>query len=559
MMPALRSTLLALAPTLALLAADAPGLAVWDAGQGTVGAEPGVRGAGVRPGASLVVGADGPARVVLPGTANGFLTLAAGSTVTLSERRVAGGGATAAELLVTIAAGAVAVGGDPAPRFVAVRLRGGASETVAAPGVGVAVEADPALGDTVAAIDGPVSTGPLPGAANGWQAVAERVVLEPRTLVVVDPRRGVGEPVPAPRRPQLAGAAASRAALRAVVAGTASATGAAAPVVTGWTLDQAARDLGLADPVWWSAPPAVPAQPGAAEPPPARSWSAMVQLSSFLDSNPGGVAADLGGGETDLGLSLYGDARWRCWSAGSYGLHLQAVGGLVRYQGERSVDGAGVAHDSRDEDQEQVGANAALVDQGRGLDWSLGVGGSLSSDGSQDLRIARLTGDVGGKMDKDVYAVLNLAWARGWVDPAAAGEDDYATRVVTARPALITAVPGAWPWTLEFSLLYTNSRSTAAGDDFYALRPGVSGSGRVGRIDLGLGLRGELIAYRAPRAATETDLARETVVNATATADWAATDWCSFGLFGNCLWFDSNQPLAAYSQTQVGVRTTLHW
>jgi hypothetical protein len=240
-------------------------------------------------------------------------------------------------------------------------------------------------------------------------------------------------------------------------------------------------------------------------------------------------------------------------------VHLQAVGGLVRYQGGRSVDAAGVEHDGRDEDQEQIGVNAALVGQGLGLDWSLGLGGSVSSDESQDLRAARLTGDLGGQVDEGIYAVLNLAWTRGGIDPVAAGEDDYTTRVLTARPAVVMALPTPWPSTVEFSVLCTDSRSAVADDDFHAFRPGVSGSSRVSGLDLGLAVRGEFITYRSPRAVTETDLARETVLQAAATADVPATDWWSLGLFANILWFDSNQPFADYTQTQVGARTTLHW
>ena len=72
-------------------------------------------------------------------------------------------------------------------------------------------------------------------------------------------------------------------------------------------------------------------------------------------------------------------------------------------------------------------------------------------------------------------------------------------------------------------------------------------------------LPAEFIRYRALRATSETTLARETVGQGIATADWWFVDWWSVGLFGNYLRFGSNQELSAYTQTQVGARTTLHW
>ena len=541
-----RSLLLILLPTLALTAAEAaPGLAVWDAGAGTVGTEQGARGVDVRPGMTLAVGPDGPARVILAGTGNGYLTLAAGSTVTLAERRIESNGTTAAELLITISAGAVAVGGEIAPRFVAVRLRSIASETVAAPGVGVVVEADRASGDTVVALDGPVVTGPL--SANGWQAVAERVTLVPQSVVVVDLQRGVGEPTPAPGRPQLSGPSATRPGLRTQATKP-------PPSVDAWNLDVAARDLGPADPAWWTSPPVIPA---ATED---KTWSVLVQVSGFHDSNPNGVATDLGGGTADGAGSLFGDARWTCASAGDCSLRLQAIGGLLRYRGVQSTDDAGVQHDSRDKDQRQFGVNAALIQRGQVLDWSMGVGGEAYADGEQDRRAVSLNGDVGWQVDEDAYAVLNLGWNHSQIDPSASGTVDYNTQGVTARPALTVGLPGTdWYSSVEVSLLYTDSSSAFAEDDFYALRPGVACINRLGHLDLGLSARCEFISYRALRARTETTLARETVVQATVTADWWTTTWSSVGLFGNHLWFDSNQALADYTQSQVGVRSTLHW
>jgi hypothetical protein len=551
----MRPFLLLLIPTLALIAADAaPGLAVWDAGSGTIGTEPGARGLAVRPGTTLMVSPDSPARIVLPGTANGYLTLAAGSTVTLVERRVSGSGTTAAELLITITTGAVAVGGDIAPRFSAVRLRGLASESVAAPGVALAVEANQGAGDTVVALDGPVGTGPLPGKANGWQAVAERVTLAPRTMVTIDPQRGVGEPVPAPRRPQLTGPVASRPGLRNQVAESVQA-------VDAWTLDAAARDLGLPDPAWWTAPPALghPSN-AAAAPAAARSWSALVQLSGFSDSNPNGVATDLGAGVADTALSLYGDARWTCWSEQDYAVRLQAVGGLVHYRGVMVTDEGGVEHDSRDKNQQLLGLNAALIRSGETLDWSLGFGGGASAEDGQDRRALRLNGDLGGRLDEDVYAVLNLGWAHSRIHPTQSEEADYTTRLATARPALAVGLSSSsWSSIVEASVLCSDSRSTVAADDFAALRPGISWTARMGRLDLGLTGRAEFIRYRAVRATSETTLARETVSQGIATADWWFVDWWSVGLFGSYLRFGSNQDLSAYTQTQVGARTTLHW
>jgi hypothetical protein len=554
-----RTLLLTLIPTLALIAADsAPGLAVWDAGAGTLGSEPSVRGVGVRPGIQLSVAPDGPARIILPGTANGYLTLAAGSSVTLTERRIDGKETSTAELLVTISAGAVAVGGDIAPRFVAVRVRGLVSETVAAPGVGLVVESDQKLGDTVVALDGPVGIGPLPAKANGWQAIAERVTLDARTMVVIDPQRGVGEPIPAPGRPQLVGHADSRPSLSTLVK-TAPASGDLTSSDL-WTLDVAARHLGPADPIWWTAPPAPPEAAAAA-----KSWSALVQVSSFYDSNPNGVASDLGGGNSDGALSVFGDVRWACWNDGSYSVLLQAIGGGLGYRGVKSTDDLNVQHDSQDKNQYQAAINAALVRNGEQLDWSVGVAGQITDDAKQDRRLVRLSGDVGAQLSEDAYAVLNLGWASNRIDPSTASSANNATgaytaQVATARSALVLSWSGnGWSSNLETSLLYTDSHSDVAADDFYALRPGVSYLHRLGRLDLGLAVRGEFITYRAARAMSETMLAEETVVQTTLTADWWATATWSAGLFGNHIWFDSNQQLADYTQTQVGVRSTIHW
>ena len=560
MITTLRAFLLTLIPTLALMAADpSPGLAVWDAGAGTLGSEPCVRGVGVRSGTPLIVGPDGPARIILPGTANGYLTLAAGSTVTLAERRIDGKATTSAELLVTISAGAVAVGGDISPRFVAVRLRGLVSETVAAPGVGLVVEADRMLGDTVVALDGPVGIGPLQAKANGWQAVAERVTLDPRTMVVIDPLRGVGEPIPAPGRPQLIGRADSRPSLSTLVKTAPASVDVRS--VDAWTLDVAARNLGPADSVWWTSPPAPPAASASAK----KSWSALVQVSSFFDSNPNGVATDFGGGKADGALSVFGDVRWACWNEGSYSLLLQAIGGGLLYRGVRYTDDVNVQHDSKDEDQYQVGINAAVVRNGEVLDWSVGVAGLSTDDASQERRLVRLSGDVGAQLSEDAYAVLNLGLADSHIDPstggaAVGGTADYTARVATARSALIIGWSGGgWSSNLDASLLYTDSHSAVAADDFYALRPGVSLLNRLGRLDLGLEARSEFINYRAPRATTELTLAQETVVQTIVTADWWTTTTWSVGLFGNQIWFDSNQQLADYTRTQVGVRSTLYW
>jgi len=366
-------------------------------------------------------------------------------------------------------------------------------------------------------------------------------------VVVVDPQRGVGEPSSASGRPQLAGPSTSRPGLRTQVT-------AAPPSVEAWTFDVAARDLGPADPAWWTSPPAIPA---ATEEKP---WSALLQVSGFYDSNPNGIATDLGGGTADSAWSVFGDARWTCWTEGDYAVRLQAVGGLARYHGEQHTDSAAVQHDSRDKDQHQVGVNAALIQGGRVLDWSVGLGGAGYADDSQHRKVLRLHGDVGYRVDENAYAVLNLGWAHGSIDPSASGEADYTTRSVTARPALTVALPGtAWSSSVEVSLLYTDSSSVVAADDFYALRPGVSCFSQLGRLDLGLSVRYEAIAYRAPRATTEVSLAREAVVQTTVTADWWTTPRWSVGLFGNQVWFDSNQALADYTQTQVGARSTFHW
>ena len=542
-----RSCLLTLIPTLVLTAADAaPGLAVWDAGVGMVGTEPGAPGASIRPGTALVVGDAGPVRVILPGTGNGYLTLAAGSSVVLAERRIEGSGTVAAELQISISTGAVAVGGDLAPRFTAVRVRGGASETVAAPGVGVVVEADRVSGDTVVAIDGPVSTGPLPVNANGWQAVAERVILAPRTVVVVELQHGVKEPAAATGRPHLNGSSASRPSLRKQVTEVRAS-------VDSWALDVATRDLGPANPAWWAAPPA---NPGATTD---KAWSGLVQVSGFYDSNPNSVATELGGGKSDIAGSLFGDARWICVSKGDYSVRVQALGGLVRYSGVEHTDDLDVAHDSRDKDQRQAGVNAALIQTGQLLDWSMGVGGQAYGDGSQKRRAISLNADVGCQV-ADAYAVLNLGWSNSRVDPSTGDTADYTTQGVTARPAVTFSLPGTdWSSSVEVSLLYTDSRSKEPKDDFSALRPSVSWNNKLGRLDLGLAGRYESISYRAPRATTETLLARENVLQTTLTADWWTAAWWSVGLFGNYIRFDSNQPLADYTQSQLGARSTLIW